>query len=166
MPVRALTLLLLILFVSMPLSARVNSSSLYLTGAAAAQKGDYKSAEKIFREVIKESPYFCLGHYGLGKVLLLTGSDMKESIQELQRACELDHSLAKAYFYLGLAYMMAGKRVYAIHAFDKAYKKDPAFIEALYNIGALYDEIGAAAKARLSFARYLSEKSRGEGEIF
>ena len=50
--------------------SRENSSELYRAGTEEALSGNYENAEKIFNEVIRLSPDFVLGHYGLGKLYL------------------------------------------------------------------------------------------------
>ncbi|MBP7902346.1 MAG: tetratricopeptide repeat protein [Spirochaetes bacterium] len=140
---------------------RENSSELYRTGAKEALSGNFENAEKIFNEVIKLSPDFVLGHYGLGKLYLFKEEKIHEAEKELAIACRLDRHFSKAYFYLGLSYFYQKKYVAAIHAFDEAYNTDKTCIESLYNIGAIYDLMDKSLKSKKYFKlwRTLKEKS-------
>ena len=146
--------------------ARENSSLLYRQGREAVLAGNYGEAKKTFERVIELSPCFSLGHYGLGRLYLITGENPEDAIKHLKLATELDVNMAGAHFYLGMAYLLAGRHVPAIHAFDEAYKRNGSYIESLYNIGAIYDRMGYSAKARLYFARYNREKRKGGDQIF
>ena len=64
---------------------RENSSELYRTGEKEAISGNYDNAEKIFNEVIRISPSFVLGHYGLGKLYLHKEGNTHEAEKELKK---------------------------------------------------------------------------------
>ena len=64
--------------------------------------GKYADAADVFRKVIAISPWYALGHYGLGKTSLYLPGEMDDAIKELRTAVELDPELARAYFYLGM----------------------------------------------------------------
>jgi len=147
-------------------AAGENSSRLYAQGAAFAVQGKYDEAIDVFKEVIRLSPYYCLGHYGLGKAYLLSPGKLDDAIFHLERATQLDRRFARAHFYLGMAYLLKGKHVPAIHAFDAAYASDDTYIEALYNIGTIYDMMGKKLKAQIYFQRYYKHKKREEGQLF
>ena len=158
--------LFILLFFILPVSAVENSSQLYEQGAQEALKGNIEEAIKIFKKVVKISPSYTLGHYGLGKAYLHKKGKLKEAVIHLRIATELDKKFAKGFFYLGIAYYFSTKYVYAIHAFKKAYKYDETMIEALYNLSIIYDIIGRDLKAREYYKKYYREKTRDEDFIF
>ena len=53
----------------------------------------------------------------------------------------------------------------AIDAFSNAYKYDKSFIEALYNIGAIYELLEKNNKAVQYFDEYLYQKEKKEEDI-
>jgi len=159
--------ILLFLIICVPCHGREDSTRLYNSGVALAREGRYDEAADTFRRVIKVSPWYALGHYGLGKTFLYMPGHMDEAIDELRQAVELDRDLARGHFYLGLAYMFAGKYMPAVHSFDRAYQIDPAMIEALYNLAVAYDIMEKPYHARKWFVLYKQAlKLRGKDTPF
>ena len=147
--------------------ARENSSLLCRQGEALALQGKISEAIDVFRKVTEISPYYALGHYGLGKAFLHLQGKREDAIKELRIAVELDPSLAKARFYLGMAYFFSDKYMPAIHAFSEAYRLDPGMIEALYNLGALYDIMEQPYHSNAWFGRYRDAQERiGSKRLF
>ena len=158
---------ILVLFCPAGIVSAESSDALYKKGVSLARASNIIEAEKTFRRVIEISPWFCLGHYGLGRTLLMKKGNLDDAVKHLKRSVELDRSFAKGYFYLGLALFMNKKYIPAIHAFMDAYKNEPVMIEALYNTGAVYDVIGNPFKSKYYFSKYfLEKKRRDEGRIF
>jgi len=146
--------------------ARENSSELYKKGAVLAKAGKIDESVKIFQRTVALSPWYCLGHYGLGKAYLHQSGKNSDAIKHLRRATELDRSYAPAFFYLGFAYLLGGKKIRAIHSFQRAYDIDDSYVEALFNIASIYDEMGADLKAKLYYRKYKLEREKGEDDIF
>ncbi|MFW6364844.1 MAG: tetratricopeptide repeat protein [Spirochaetota bacterium] len=139
-----------------------NSTELYLEGARLATEGELAQAKEIFKQVIVVSPYYALGHYGIGRAYMYEGGDLSIAIRELKLAVSLDDRLAQAHFYLGLAYYLNNEYEHAISSLYYAYQLDDTYLEALYNIGAIYDYMGHSSKALLYYKRYRDEKQREE----
>jgi tetratricopeptide (TPR) repeat protein len=147
------------------LSAAVNTSRLYEEGVRLARGGQTDRAIAVFKEVVQYSPYYCLGHYGLGKAYLTKPGFNDKAVEHLELAERYDKSYAPASFYLGMAYMFGGNEVQAIHAFSRAYSSDSTIIEALYNIASLYDSMGSLAKSRLYYNQYFEKKRKLDEDI-
>jgi tetratricopeptide (TPR) repeat protein len=141
-----------------------NSTTLYKKGAALAAEGKISQAIEIFKKVIKTNQYYALGHYGLGKAYLYIPGKLNEAIIHLRRSVILDRRLSKGYFYLGMAYLFANKLPRAATSFHTAYKLDETLVEALYNLGVVYDRMKNSYKAKFYYRLYLREKYREEGE--
>ncbi len=154
--------LVFFLFFSFSLLSLENSTELYIQAAALASNGEYEEAIEAFHKVIETSPYYALGHYGLGKVYLYYGDNMDSAIKELKLAIVLDDRLAKAHFYLGMAYYLNRNYAYAVSSYRRSYELDDRYLEALYNIGAIYDYMGHPSKSLLYYKKYLDEKQREE----
>jgi tetratricopeptide (TPR) repeat protein len=159
-------LAVLLLLISVPLYSRENSSLLYSQGSKLAKNGDVDQAIEIFKKVILLSPYFAMGHYGLGKAYLTKTGKHEEAVRELRAACTLDPSFSRAHFYLGMAYMYAGDQISAIHEFNEAYQLDHTCIEALYNMGAVYETIGNSFKSQKYFILWYRKKNEPHDTIF
>jgi tetratricopeptide (TPR) repeat protein len=162
-PLHALAAALLVI-ASQALAAE-NSSAIYRQAIRAASAGRIDEAIPLFRKVIQLSPRSTLGHYGLGRSLLYRGETVQDAIKHLSLAASLDRKNAKAYFYLGIAYLFDEKYIPAIHAFSDAYRADSTMIEALYNTGVAYDLMRDYKKASLYFEKYLSRKYGEELDI-
>ncbi len=151
---------------AMPAGTMENSSELYGRGARLALDGQLDKAILLFKRVVEISPYYCMGHYGLGKAYLYKYGMVDDAIRHLKRAVTLDRRLARGYFYLGMAYHMARKYPQAIHAYKSAYQLDDTIIEALYNLGVVYEIMEKSYESALYFARYSDAKAGEDEDIF
>jgi tetratricopeptide (TPR) repeat protein len=158
-------LVLLAALTAAPAEARENSTDLYRTGARLAMEGQLDKSIIVFKRVVEISPYYCMGHYGLGKAYLHKYGMLDEAIRHLHTAVTLDRKLVKGYFYLGMAYFMARNYVHAAMAFKAAYKYDDTFIEALYNLGVVYEIIEKEYNSNLYYSRFLDEKFKVDEDI-
>jgi len=140
--------------------AEKNSTELYKEGLALAEQGKLDLAELSFKKTVEANPWYCLGHYGLGRVYMYKPETLDRSILHLKRCVNLDPEYAPGYFYLGMAQMHAEKYTDAIHSFSSAFEKDNSFVEALYNIGVIYDLLGDEYKSFYYYRRYFTEQER------
>lgn len=144
---------------------RENSTDLYRKGARLAIDGQLDKAILVFSRVVEVSPYYCMGHYGLGKAYLHKYGMMDNAIRHLRTAVRLDRKLVKGYFYLGMAYFISKKYPEAARAFKTAYDYDDTYIEALYNIGVVYEIMEKSYYSSVYFSKFLGEKVREEEDI-
>ena len=163
--VAAVTLLALLLAATGGAASRENSSELYRKGARLAIDGQLDKAILVFKKVVEISPYYCMGHYGLGKAYLYKYGMMDDAIRHLKASVTLDRKLVKGYFYLGLAYFMAKQYRQAAAAFKSAYTYDDTYIEALYNLGVVYEIMEQSYKSSLYYRKYLGEKVKEEEDL-
>ncbi len=138
----------------------VQSTVLYREGADLFKKGDIAAAEQKFVESVKLSPSYSLAHYGLGRVYLASKGKTDDAIKSLRHSVELDSGLAKGYFYLGLAEFIGEKYVESLHSFKAAYERDRGFVEALYNMGVIYDLLGNNYMAFVYYRQYFNETEK------
>ena len=162
---RGVILLALLLASAGTALPRENSTELYRTGARLALGGQLDKAIPIFKQVVEISPYYCLGHYGLGKAYLYKRGMLDEAIKQLRLSVQLDRKLVKGYFYLGIAYLLAKKCGAAARAFKTAYSFDDTYIEALYNIGVVFDIMDKSYDSGVYFNKYINEKMKVEEDI-
>ena len=149
----------------MPAAARENSTDLYRQGARLAKEGRIDEAIPKFRRVVEISPYYCMGYYGLGKACLYREGMLDEAIRNLRQAVKLDRKLVSGHFYLGLACFMAKRYMESAFAFKSAYQQDDTCIEALYNLGVVYEIIGRDYDSTVYYGRYLEEKSKVDEDV-
>lgn len=162
---RGLIIVALFLFSSGTALPRENSTELYRTAARLAVGGQLDKAIPIFKQVVEISPYYCMGHYGLGKAYLFKSGMLDEAIKHLRLSVQLDRKLVKGYFYLGIAYLLAKKYSAAARAFKTAYSFDDTYIEALYNIGVVFDIMDKSYESGVYFNKYINEKIKEEEDI-
>lgn len=149
------------------LYSRENSSELYQKGARLAMEGEIDSSIQVFKKVIDMSPSYCMGHYGLGKAYLYKRGMLGDAIRHLESSVKLDRRFGKGYFYLGFAFLLAKKYRNAARAFKMAYVYDNNYVEALYNLGAVYDSMGKKYESQVYFTKYFNERvKKEEGIIF
>ncbi|MBN2160634.1 MAG: tetratricopeptide repeat protein [Spirochaetes bacterium] len=154
-----------LLFAIPAFAARENSTELYQKGARLAIDGQLDKAILVFKRVVEISPYYCMGHYGLGKAYLHKYGMIDDAVKHLKTAINLDRRLVRAYFYLGVAYFISKKYVPAAAAFKSAYDYDDSYIEALYNLGVVYEIMEKTYEAKIYYDKYLAEKIREEEDI-
>lgn len=150
--------LLIMLLCSGVYAVEKNSTGYYNEGLEYAKSGRMDLAEQSFKKTIAVNKYYCLGHYGLGRVYMYRPETMDKAILHLRKAAELDSNYAPAYFYLGIAQLITQKYVDSIHSFNSAFEKDNRFVEALYNIGTVYELLGDEYRAFFYYRKYLYEK--------
>jgi len=136
------------------------SAIFYNEGVEFFKNRDFNSAEKKFLESLKLSPSYTLAYYGLGRVYLAMEGNNDEAITCLRKSVELDAGLAKGFFYLGLAEMIGGKYVEALHSFKSAYDLDRGFVQSLYNIAVIYEHLGKSYNAFVYYRRYVDETEK------
>lgn len=146
-------------------ATRENSTELYRKGARLAIDGQLDKAILVFKKVVETSPYYCMGHYGLGKAYLHKYGMMDDAIKHLKMSVKLDRKFVKGYFYLGIAYFIAKKYRESAAAFKSAYSYDDTYIEALYNLGVVYDIMDQSYKSAVYFRKYMNEKAKEEEDL-
>ena len=158
-------LLIMLPLCSGALNSRESSSELYQKGARLAISGDLDSAIPVFRKVIGLSPSYCMGHYGLGKAYLYKHGRLNEAVKHLKASVQLDRKFVKGYFYLGIAYFLARNYLHAAQAFKTAYNLDDSYIEALYNLGVVYDIMDNKYASQVYFTKFFDKKVKKEEDI-
>ena len=142
-----------------------NSTFYYRKGVESFKAGNLSEAETNFKQAVEVNPSYTLGHYGLGRVYILQKDKIPLAIKHLKISVSLDPGFVKGWFKLGLAEFVSGKYMESIHSFKEAYDRDKTFIEALYNMGVVYDLLGNDYRAYTYYRLYYL-KTKGEKEAF
>lgn len=119
-----------------------NSSVYYSKGVEFFKAGNLSDAEKSFKLAVEVNPSYTLAHYGLGRVYIMQNGRASDAVKHLKLSVSLDPNFVKGWFKLGLAELVSGKYIESLHSFQEAYQRDKTFIEALYNMGVVYDLLG------------------------
>ena len=147
--------LILILLILFQFTANAeNSTDYYNMGVESFKSGNFPEAEKNFKKSLEINPSYTLGHYGLGRVYMLRSNKIQDSIKHLKRAVILDPGFVRGWFKLGLAELLYGKYIDSLHSFHEAYERDRTMIEALYNMGVVYDLLGDEYRAFTYYRLY------------
>jgi len=91
-----------------------NSTFYFNKGVESFKTGDFKEAEKNFKQALEINPSYTLGHYGLGRVYIIQNGRAPDAIEHFRRTVSLDPDFAAGWFNLGLAELVSGKHVAAL----------------------------------------------------
>jgi tetratricopeptide (TPR) repeat protein len=86
-----------------------------------------------------------------GKETEVSGADLEQIRQMLQRALALDPSLTEAHLQLGKLYSRERKYAEAIPEYERALKLDPNLADAHYRLGQAYTHLGDTNRAQREF---------------
>jgi len=108
-------------------------------------QGDLRGAEAAFRTVMEVDPTYVDGPVNVARALLQEG-DVESAIPLLEQALGLDPDLARAHFFIGMAFRTLGRYDEAMHHLEAARVQYPRDRVVLNQIGRLqflqrqYDE--------------------------
>lgn len=124
-------------------------------GSTLVAAGQSKQAEPSLKEVIRERPNSAEANHFLGRAMLLSGSNLNESMRFLQRAVDLDGNRAEYFLYVGWAANEAGQPARADAALAKALELDSSLGDAYWQRGVLLQKQGATLDAIADLNRAL-----------
>jgi len=110
------------------------------------QRGELRSAEEIYRQVLQEDPsnYDALNLLG---VVAYQAGNFNNAVQLIGRAIEIKPDVPDFYNNLGNALRLLGRFAEAVSAFRQALSLAPRFAEALNNLGLAYRDQGSSDEA-------------------
>ncbi len=106
-------------------------------------EGDSRSAERLYREVLRLDPYSYDAHLNLG-VLYGLADRNPEAAAALERAIEIDPGRADAYALLTIAYIKTGRAEQGLRQLEKVLEIDPDHPRAreiLHSLGGNPEEL-------------------------
>ena len=124
-------------------------------GMALHQQGRIAEAEKLYREVLQQSPKRFDALYLLG-IAALAAQKQQRAVDLIDRSIRQNPNFAPAWCNRGLALAQLGRHGEALRSFDSAVGVDPGFAEAWYNRGIALRELGRPEEAVASFDRALA----------
>lgn len=121
----------------------------------AHQNGDYRTAERLYRKLIKDFPQQPKLHFWLGSALARQGKP-KAAIRSIETSLVLDPNDHQAINALGGAYHDLGDFQTAVGYFHRALARQPDYPEALNNLGAALKELGQRQDSAQCFQKALT----------
>jgi arylsulfatase A-like enzyme/Tfp pilus assembly protein PilF len=143
-------------------------------GVAYYRERDYPKAVEAYERAVRLDPGFAQAFNNMGTVQLRSflerkdGGILPKAIDSFNRAIQSDPSLASAYNGRASAYKFSDRAGEAIRDWRKAIELRPDFVDAYFNLGITYLEIGEKMKAsevlnvcKKRFYQRLSSVDRG-----
>jgi len=124
----------------------------YLFGAASLQNGNLSAAQENLERFMQKRPGDSRGCLALGLTLAAQRDQIENARKQLTHCLEINPADFEARYQLGLSY----KAAKAIEFFEEAVKQAPDYPLVLRDLGALYLQTGAEAKARALLERAVS----------
>jgi tetratricopeptide (TPR) repeat protein len=129
----------------------------HLTLASAQQtSGDYKSAEDLLRNLLKQTPNNPIALNNLGYFLLERDEKVEEALKLIKQAVEIDPTNASYLDSLGWAYFKLGKFAEAELYLKQAINNDGASATVYEHLGDVYQKQGRTDLAKAMWKKALN----------
>ncbi len=130
------------------------------------QKGESRSAEECYNQILQEGYESATVYYNLG-CILLERKEYHNAKMLLEKATVLDNHMPNAYFSLGNALRNFGQYKEAALAYKKELQLNPKHKEALFNMARLYQIQGESQRAVKAYQQLVEqEPAWGEAWFF
>jgi len=132
-------------------------------GLAYSNAGDFENALNALEQALSIDDKFAFAYRNIGNIYLSQFQNSKnrdsldKSIQNYERAVEIEPDYGAAYNTLGVAYKESGQTDKAIRCWERAFELRPDVGYPLLNLGLAYMEKGNNPKALDYFERYKKE---------
>jgi tetratricopeptide (TPR) repeat protein len=131
-------------------------------GRGALQANDFKRAEKIFAELIKQDP--SATNYAYLAVAELSAGDAAQAIAHFKQAQQLGNDSANLHYYWGLAYLEDKAQNAGIRELRLALSKDPKLFQAVTPLGIALVNAGRAKEA-VPYLEQARTHTPGDAEV-
>ena len=110
------------------------------------KKNNFKSAEKLYKEILKKNPNHFDSIVLLGTLLAQSGK-LEKAKQFFQKAIKINPNSSNVNYNLGLAFKELGEYKKAVSHYEKAIKIKPEYFIAHNNLGIIFYKLGEFQKA-------------------
>jgi len=110
------------------------------------KKNNFKSAEKLYKEILKINPNHFDSIVLLGTLLAQSGK-LEKAKQFFQKAIKINPNSSNVNYNLGLALKVLGEYKKAVSHYEKAIKIKPEYFIAHNNLGIIFYKLGEFQKA-------------------
>ncbi|MFY9270370.1 MAG: tetratricopeptide repeat protein [Candidatus Manganitrophaceae bacterium] len=128
------------------------------------ERGDWESANKVFRQLIERTPFSSAAHNNLGLVLRRQGK-IKEALDHYHEAVRLNPKYAEAENNLGLAYDQTGSIDQAVTHYRRAIDIKPDISHFHLNYATLLERKGDFAGAKKEYQLFLKLEANPRSEV-
>ena len=110
------------------------------------QKGNYKDAENLYKQILEVNPthYQSLGNLGL---LAKQFNKYNTSKRLLEKAIQISLNFANAHYNLGNTYQELGETQQAINCYQRVIQISPNHADTYHNLGVLMKQVGETQQA-------------------
>ena len=116
------------------------------------KKNNFKSAEKLYKEILKKNPNHLDSIVLLGTLLAQSGK-LEKAKQFFQKAIKINPNSSNVNYNLGLAFKELGEYKKAVSHYEKAIKIKPEYFIAHNNLGIIFYKLGEFQKAKSCYER-------------
>ena len=116
------------------------------------KKNNFKSAEKLYKEILKKNPNHFDSIVLLGTLLAQSGK-LEKAKQFFQKAIKINPNSSNVNYNLGLAFKELGEYKKAVSHYEKAIKIKPEYFIAHNNLGIIFYKLGEFQKAKSCYER-------------
>ena len=116
------------------------------------KKNNFKSAEKLYKEILKKNPNHFDSIVLLGTLLAQSGK-LEKAKQFFQKAIKINPNSSNVNYNLGLAFKELGEYKKAVSHYEKAIKIKPEYFIAHNNLGIIFYKLGEFQKAKHCYER-------------
>lgn len=121
----------------------------YLLGASFLQNGNIAAAQENLESFTQQRPTDSRGCLALGLTFAAQRDQIEKARKQLNYCLEINSQNYEAKYQLGLSYKTQGETERAVYWFEETVKSAPNYALVLRDLGALYLQSGAEAKAQI-----------------
>ncbi len=132
--------------------------------AAFIRNAAWRSDKTLWQEAVKTTPRHAKAYVNLGNVLYRE-KDYDNALQMFAKADEVGSRYDFYDLYLGLIHKSRGELPAAVVSLNKALQKSPNHIEALYNLGKVYEKLGESGQALECYGKVLKSPEPDSGGL-
>ena len=124
----------------------LNIEEIFTLAGQEYKKNNFKSAEKLYKEILKKNPNHFDSIVLVGTLSAQFGK-LEIAKQLFQKAIQINPNHPRVYYNLGLVFKEIGEYQKAISYYEKAIKIKPEYFIAYNNLGIVFYELGEFQKA-------------------
>ena len=124
----------------------LNIEEIFTLAGQEYKKNNFKSAEKLYKEILKKNPNHFDSIVLVGTLSAQFGK-LEIAKQLFQKAIQINPNHPRVYYNLGLVFKEIGEYQKAISYYEKAIKIKPEYFIAYSNLGIVFYELGEFQKA-------------------
>jgi len=130
---------------------------IFLEASQNYKNNNFKSAEKLYKQILKKNPKHFDSIVLLGTLLARSGK-LDKAIEYFQKAIQINPSSSNANYNLGLTFKELGEYNKAVNHYEKAIEINPEYFIAHSNLGNLFYKLCEFQKAKNCYEKAIQIK--------